>query len=488
MELWNVKGVKEMKYSNVNVVAAMTMAIVVCGCGREDRPVETTTPDTRVTVQPGEKRQSAMLMYDLDSITNISTMTDMEYASLDGGVAPQQMSAIGKRSGEAAKWFECANDPTWFTNAVGERISVERYCAILNVEGGQDAELSFDGQYQRCGADMTLRLAEFYVGGECRVGESGNGDIMDGSDERIVYRAWKVSDEVYLLFEENNAGKMKMRDYIMVMFDGTMLCRLVQFESKPSDEQMKNVLLARTNAAALNNVAVMIDRDEAERRVADDNYVVQLLRMAALGGEPMACRNLAYYYKRKGDVGKSGIWSGLIGVVAQRRGENDAGRLSLRPLIEWPLIHDGSVVGHEKDDEEFIATLLRLSGFDCDGGAKWGYAERRYFTVKGHESILVLEDEGEDIRAICEGPWSILEKHCPLAKDLVEKLNKASTDVVFRFNSNAIWCECTLPIKSIRRMRSRTEQRNALSRMLTLAEKSMQPHKSILASLEVDSD
>jgi len=427
-------------------------------------------------------------MHDLDSITNISTMTGMEYAPLDGGVAPQQMSAIGKPSGEAAKWFECADDPTWFTNAVGERISVERYCAILNVEGGQDAELSFDGQYQRCGADMTLRLAEFCVGGECKAGESDNGEVADGSDERIVYRAWKVGDEMYLLLEENNAGTMKMRDYIMVMFDGMELCRLVQFESKPSDEQMKNVLLARTNAAALNNVAAMIDRDEAERRVADENYIVQLLRMSALGGEPVACRNLAYYYKRKGDVGKSGIWSRLSGFVAQRRRQGAVGKLPLQPLIEWPLIHDGPVVGHEKDDEQFMATLLKLSGFDCDGGAKWGYCERRYFALNGYTSVLALEDDGENIRAICDGPCNVLEKNRTRAKDLVAKLNKTSADVAFHFDGNAIWCECAMPIQSIRQMTSRTEQRNALSQMLVLAEKSMQLHKSVLEALETDLD
>ena len=271
-----------MKSGYVNVLAAMTMVIVVCGCGRDGGQPVTATPDMRVATRPLEQpsdvstAQAHSTMtnntapkYDLDALTNISAMTKMEYASLDGGTMPRRMKNIGKPSGEAAKWFECENDPTWFTNSVGDRISVERYCAILNVENGQMAERSFDGQYQRCGSDMTQRLAEFYVGRECNVGESGNGDVVDGLDERIVYRAWKISDELYLLFEENNAGAMRMRDYIMVMFDGMVLCRLVQFESKPSDEQMKNVLLARTNAAALNNVAAMIDRDEADRRVAD---------------------------------------------------------------------------------------------------------------------------------------------------------------------------------------------------------------------------
>ena len=149
---------------------------------------------------------------------------------------------------------------------------------------------------------------------------------------------------------------------------------------------------------------------------------------------------------------------------------------------------DEPITGQGAGDEEFITSLLKSLGFDCEGGAKWGYCERRYFSLKGYTSILVLEDEGKDVRAICDGTWNIQKKHHPLVKDLIEKLNKTSTDVAFHFNGDAIWCECALPIKSIRRMKSRTEQRNALSRMLTLTERRMQPHKSVLASLEANSD
>ena len=470
------------------VVAVMVLAAMSCGCGREDGQGETPVPDVRVEAQPAEEQQSATPSYDLDAMTNISAMTDMEYASLDGGTAPRRMIEIRKPSGEAAQWFECENDPTWFTNSVGERITVERYCAIANVEDDRAAQRSFDGHYQRCGPDMTLRLAEFYVGGECKVGNSGNGDVVYGSDERVVYRAWKVRDDLYLLFEENNAGTMRMRDYIMVMFDGVVLCRLVQFESSPSNEQMKNVLLARTNAAALNNVAVMINRDEADRRAADESYIVQLLEMAAFGGEPVACRNLAYYYKRKGNAARSGTWSKLAGTAARRKGQNTARKLPLRPLVEWPIMFDAPVIGHEKDDEEFLTAVLKSSGLDCDGGAKWGYAEQRWFTVKGYGSVLVVDDEVNDVRAVCYGVWNIPEKRRRLADDFVEKLNKTSNNVVFHCDGSAAWCEYSLSIESIRQMKSQTNQRNALISILTLTDKSMQPHKSALVSLETASD
>ena len=335
-------------------IAIVGMAVVICGCGREGGLGETPAPDARA--QPPAAQQASVYgqsgtatnsapAYDMDAVTNISAMTDMEYASLDGGPAPLRMLEPREPSGEAAKWFECADDPTWFTNSVGERISVERYCAIANVEDGQEAECSFDGRYQRCGVDMTLRLAEFYVGKKCKVSDSGNGDVMDGSDERIVYRAWKVRDDLYLLFEVNNAGAMRMRDYIMVMFDGSVLCRLVQFEGSPSDEQMKNVLLARTNAAALNNIAAMIDRDEADRRSTVESYVVQLLEMAALGGEPVACRNLAYYYKRNGNAARSGTWSKLAGTVARRREKGAKLDMPLRPLAKWPCMNGEPIDG-----------------------------------------------------------------------------------------------------------------------------------------------
>ena len=217
----NEKGNSSWNYgcAGADMITIVGVAAVVCGCGREGGQGETSVPGVPAKAQPAEERQSAAPAYDLDAVTNISAMTDMEYASLDGGPAPLRMYEPREPSGEAAKWFECADDPTWFTNSVGERISVERYCAIANVEDGQEAECSFDGRYQRCGVDMTLRLAEFYVGKKCKVSDSGNGDVMDGSDERIVYRAWKVRDDLYLLFEVNNAGTMRMLDYIIVKVD-----------------------------------------------------------------------------------------------------------------------------------------------------------------------------------------------------------------------------------------------------------------------------
>lgn len=489
------QGVRNLKWK---AMAVMALAAVFCGCGREGEQAEKPAPNVRAVQPPvaqqpvvhgkTRKEENPVPAYDLDAITNISAMTDMEYASLDGGPAPLRMQEHHEPYGAAGKWFECADDPTWFTNAVGERISVERYCAILNVEDGESAERLFDGQYLRCDTNRTLRLAEFYAGEACKASDSEEGAVVDESDERVVYRAWKVCDELYLLFVEDNSGTMRMRDYVMVMFDGAVFCRLVQFDCPPSEAQMKNVLRARTDAAALNNIAAMIDRDEADRRSTEDTYVVQLLEMSALGGEPVACRNLAYYYKRKGNVARSGAWSKLAGTVARRRGRNAVGKLPPRPLVEWPLMLDAPVTGHEKDDEEFLTAVLRSSGLDCDGGAKWGYAEQRWFSVKGYKSVLVVEDEGTDVRAVCHAVSNIPGERDRLAKDFVEKLNESATNVVFRFDGSAAWCECALSIESIRRMKSKTRQRNALISILTLTDKSMQPHKAAWRSLETDAD
>ncbi len=437
-------------------IAVVGVVAVICGCGREGGQGEKPVP--KVPAQPAEERQAAAPSNDLDAITNISAMTDMEYASLDGGKAPQRMVEIEKPSGEAAKWFECENDPTWFTNSVGERISVERYCAIANVEGGRAAECSFDGRYQRCGADMTLRLAEFYVHGECRVGDSGNGEVVDGSDERIIYHAWKIRDDLYLLFEENNVGTMRMRDYIMVMFDGSAFCRLVQFESQPSDEQMNNVLLARTNAAALNNVAVMIDRDEADRRAADERYVVQLLEMAALGGEPVACRNLAYYYKRKENAARSATWSKLAATVARRRGRNAVGKLPLRPLNEWPVMSNADALFRQA---ETIATWLRGHLKDT----KWVVAANGFGKmsvtglVRGHRSDVGDCSFGFDLNdtgtLICRGelPTAVPEARLAEVQKLLfcfESDRNVSLEAVALDKDRKVQCFATVPLLALR--------------------------------------
>ena len=439
-------------------MAVVAMAAAVCGCGRE-------------------------------------AMTDMAYASLDGMPAPRRMRVPGEPSGEAAEWFECADDPTWFTNSVGERISVERYCAIVNVEDGQAAERSFDSLYRRCDEAMTRRLAEFYSGEACAAHDAGNGEVVACSDAWQVYRSWQICDGLYLLFVEDNSGRMQTRSYVAVMSDSVVLRCLVEFDCQPSDEQLKNAALARTNAAALNNIAVMIDRDEANRRAADAAYIVKLLEMAAAGGEPQAGRNLAFRDRRDGNAVRSGARAGLTGTVARRKGRKPGAGVPSRPLVEWPFMNDSPVGGEEKSVEAYLTALLTSLGFDCGGGAKRGAAERRYFQLKGYESVLLFDDpqasDGPDedsFRAVCRGPCNIQEAERSRANELVARLNAHSTDVRFRFDGSDIWCECTLSVKTLRQMKSRTEQCAAVVRMLTVTANGIQSNKAALSALQTASD
>ena len=131
---------------------------------------------------------------------------------------------------------------------------------------------------------------------------------------------------------------MKMRSYVYCLDNGKMARRLVVFDYEPNERQLESVFAARTNPSALNNVAAMIYNEEASRGVAADEYIVKLLEMAALGGEPAACRNLAYYYGKKKEARRSGVWAKLAGIVARRRSQRAKLGLDRRPLSEWPPI------------------------------------------------------------------------------------------------------------------------------------------------------
>ena len=159
-----------------------------------------------------------------------------------------------------------------------------------------------------------------------------------------------------------------------------------------------------------------------------------------------------------------------------------------RPLIEWPLMNDAPVAGHEKDDEAFLMYLLKSLGFDCGDEAKWGYSEQRYFVLNGCESIVVLDPDDVTFRVLCHGPGGIKESQGRLAENLVKKLNGHSTDIQYRFDFDCIWCECSSSVNSLRQMKSRTEQRGKLSWMLTAAANGIRSNNAAIGSLETESD
>lgn len=276
-------------------------------------------------------------MPNINAVTNISDMTGMEYVALGGGAAPKELVEPKPENGEAAKWFECADDPQWFTNSVGDKISVVQYAAMLNVEGGDAAAVNFNAKYRRCDAATTVLLVGRAFGERCCRDDEGK-VIAEGFSGQVAYQAWKLGDELYLLLVEDDTGRMKMRSYVYCLDDGKTSRRLVVFDYEPGKRQIESVVAARTDPSALNNVAAMIYNEEASRGMVADEYIVKLLEMAALGGEPAACRNLAYYYGKRKESARSSVWSKLAATVARRRNRNAKLRLERRPVSEWPHI------------------------------------------------------------------------------------------------------------------------------------------------------
>lgn len=283
------------------------------------------------------------------------TMRRMAYAALDGGPAPDTLKSQDPPSQAEQEWFE-TSDPTWFTNSVGDKISVEAYAAACNTGAARDAIELYDKTLGKCDTAMAVRLVESVYKEhnpkrepewawieECRLEDSKGGILKGKPGNRHVYRAWKVNDEMYLLVVDYS-GRMSMRSYIYCMYDGTTAARLVQFEYPPYPKQTESALAARTDPAALNNIAAMLYNDEAEGRdFSREEYAESLLQMAACANEPVACLNLAFYYKesarrdkKPGLEAKSRKWLEYAKIAEERRAKHGKRAMARRPLLEWP--------------------------------------------------------------------------------------------------------------------------------------------------------
>ena len=304
------------------------------------------------------------------AITNVTGVSGMEYAALDGGIAPLCMAAPKQRPGKAAEWFSCGGDPSYYTNSAGARISAEEYYGICKEDGWAAFKL-FGDKYNRCRAEMSLRLAELDSGEKCRCHAGWKDPLVATRDGGGRFETRKIGDELYLVYDWCR--------YSFVLFDGVTFRRLVQFESEPSDEQMGNIVLARTNPSALNNLAVMIDKGEAVRDEVRDEYVERLLQIAASGNEPAACRNLARYYRRKGDSARSEVWTQTAETVSRRVAAGAKKKLERRPLSEWPLMRGAPQGGGAADLDTLVGKAVEsaLSSLDGTGDADDCYEEEK---------------------------------------------------------------------------------------------------------------
>lgn len=273
-------------------------------------------------------------------MTDISGMDKMEYVEYRAGegVPDLRFHTSGDDAAGREGWFVDDSNPVWATNAAGERISIERYCAIGNVEAGFEAASNFDAVYARCEPDLAIRLAKYYdeTCGEWQLVDR-QGNVLSGDGDDNVYHVWKVDDGVAFLLHENNSGFMRLRSFVFLFYDDQRVRTLICFECPPTKAQIECATAARRNHAALANAAAMIYNDDAESRAASDEYVEWVLKTVA-PRVPAACRNLAFYYKQKGDAAASAVWAKLAGVVAERV---KAGKFANEPrkpfaLEKWP--------------------------------------------------------------------------------------------------------------------------------------------------------
>lgn len=273
----------------------------------------------------------------------------MGYAALDGsGVWDSiETNPVRENDGEdcekeSLNWFVVEKDPTWFTNAVGERISVESYCAVVAAEEAEAAKAFSLKEFKVCDSKLDRRL-EILLAGVVD-------DAVEDNEKIVKYDTFSLGDDLYLMCETEGTGRMNMHSYEFVLYDGTTFRRLLPFEVMPKSERViASLRAARTNPAAMNNLAAMVFNEVADCHSVSWEYVYQLLKAAADAGEPMACRNLAVLYsswrthgfEKDGDRdNQRDIWLRRAAACAKAVNDGLKPRLEKRPLEEWPLVFE----------------------------------------------------------------------------------------------------------------------------------------------------
>lgn len=156
------------------------------------------------------------------------------------------------------------------------------------------------------------------------------------------FAVWKAGDELYLVVESATDDPADVKECDFVICDGRHLRRLVPFATLPSSDKIwECARQARTNPAALNNIAAMIYNDVAKKRAVMAEHIGVLLRMAGSVAEPMACRNLAVYYasplaKDADKDRKRDFWLRRAGEAVKVKADGLAPALKRRTVEEWP--------------------------------------------------------------------------------------------------------------------------------------------------------
>ena len=142
-------------------------------------------------------------------------------------------------------------------------------------------------------------------------------------------------------------------------------------------------------------------------------------------------------------------------------------------------------------DEEFIVSLLKSFGFDCDEEFKWGYSEHRYLELKGHGSLVFVDSDY--VRSACYGTIDMSSECSKSARDWISMINSelqtsinsnSCLNLAFHTDGCFVWCDCELPIELLRRLPSPEVQCRVLTQMIMLPEYQVKANKAMLDSFE----
>ena len=268
--------------------------------------------------------------------------TRMAWAEVPKCVA-WKLPDVNVRSGVDSDWHETAAG-LWFTNSVGDRISVERYCATLSCEGERGEVPLLDRHYVRClpkavrmiAGEKDDQKAVAFWGGHYTRDKAGN--VLKGdpaSQDELT--AWRIAGNICLLLDADDRGQMNTRMFSFVLFDGRRRRHLVDFDHLPDSKQMDSILSVMTNPDAVNNLAVMIQEGQAWSNSVDGDYVERLLMLAAIFGSATACDNLAILGEdMKWPKARIGRWRIFAKVCREAAKTGLAPKMELKSFMDWP--------------------------------------------------------------------------------------------------------------------------------------------------------
>ena len=242
-----------------------------------------------------------------------------------------------------ATWHEADESGNWYTNSVGEKNSLSEYCAGLYA-ATQDAVVPrLDKAYRRCPPQTIRKLYDEEIAEKGSFWKEhytcgADGKLLKGlQSSQVELTAWKLCNDIYLLLAADDTGRMRIRTYEFVLFDGKTRRTIAEFDYMPPPDRVSAILSVKSNPDAVNNVAAMYYNEEAWTHSVDNDYVVRLLALAARLGSATACENFAVLGKDRGWA-KERIegWRKYAEVCRQGAKTGCAPKGGLESVAKWP--------------------------------------------------------------------------------------------------------------------------------------------------------